>query len=192
MKTISKTRIIAECAIMVALGTILANIKIYELPFGGSVTLVSMLPFILVSLRHGAKWGLLTGLVNSFLQMAIGFWAPPANTFIAFAGVVLLDYVLAFSLLGIACMFRKLSKNDTLGVAIAVCAVCFIRFMCSFLSGALLWGSYQSYYEWANGLSVWTYSLIYNGSYMIPEMIITTIVAIILCKKMPEFFAEQK
>lgn len=192
MKTLSKTRIIAECAIMVALGTILANIKLFEMPYGGSVTLVSMLPFILVSFRHGVKWGLLTGLVNAMLQMMIGFWAPPANTLMAFVGVVMLDYVLAFTLLGLAGMFKKFFKNEVVGVAVAVCAVCFIRFLCSFLSGALIWGSYQVYYEWANGLSVWTYSLIYNGSYMLPEMAITTIIAVILCKKMPEFFAEQK
>lgn len=74
----TKTRIMVECALMIALGTILANIKIYELPNGGSITLFSMVPFILVSFRHGVKWGLFTGFVNSLLQMLLGFYAPPA------------------------------------------------------------------------------------------------------------------
>ena len=72
----TKTRIMVECALMIALGTILANIKIYELPNGGSITLFSMVPFILVSFRHGVKWGLFTGFVNSLLQMLLGFYAP--------------------------------------------------------------------------------------------------------------------
>lgn len=72
-KTYSKTRTLVECALMIALGTVLANIKIYELPNGGSVTLFSMLPFILISFRHGVKWGLFTGFVNSLLQMRWAF-----------------------------------------------------------------------------------------------------------------------
>lgn len=66
-KTASKTRILVECALMIALGTVLANIKIFELANGGSITLFSMVPFILVSFRHGVKWGLFTGFVNSLL-----------------------------------------------------------------------------------------------------------------------------
>ena len=99
-KSYSRTRTLVECALMIAVGTVLAQIKIFEMPFGGSVTLVSMLPFILVSFRHGVKWGLATGFVNSLLQMLLGFYAPPAGTVAAFVGVVLLDYVLAFTLLG--------------------------------------------------------------------------------------------
>ena len=190
-KLISRTRILVECGLMIAVGTVLAQIKIFEMPFGGSVTLVSMLPFILVSLRHGAKWGLATGFADSLLQMLLGFYAPPAGTVIAFIGVVLLDYVLAFTLLGLAGLIAKPFQNRMLGVAAGTAAVCVIRFLCSFLSGALLWGSYQSYYDWANGMSVWLYSLIYNGSYMLPELILTTIVAVLLCKAAPKFFSPE-
>ncbi len=78
-KTYSKTRTLVECALMIALGTVLANIKIYSLPNGGSITLLSMLPFIMISFRHGVKWGLFTGFVNSLLQMLLGFYAPPGS-----------------------------------------------------------------------------------------------------------------
>ena len=81
-KSYSKTRVLVECALMVAIGTVLANIKIFTMPNGGSVTLLSMLPFVLVSFRHGVKWGLFTGLVNGCLQMLLGFWAPPTPTFL--------------------------------------------------------------------------------------------------------------
>ena len=187
-KSYSRTRTLVECALMIAVGTVLAQIKIFEMPFGGSVTLVSMLPFILVSFRHRVKWGLATGFVNSLLQMLLGFYAPPAGTVAAFVGVVLLDYVLAFTLLGLAGVIAKPFKNHLLGVAAGTAAVCVIRFLCSFLSGALLWGSYQESYEWARGMSVWLYSFIYNGSYMLPELLITTVCAVILCKAAPKFF----
>ena len=86
---------------MIALGTVLANIKIYSLPNGGSITLFSMLPFIMISFRHGVKWGLFTGFVNSLLQMLLGFYAPPAPGLLPLVGMILLDYVLAFTLLGL-------------------------------------------------------------------------------------------
>ena len=80
-KTYSKTRILVECALMIAIGTVLSNIKFFTMPNGGSITLLSMLPFVLVSFRHGAKWGLFTGFVNACLQMIMGFYPPPASTF---------------------------------------------------------------------------------------------------------------
>ena len=90
-KTYSKTRTLVECALMIALGTVLANIKIYSLPNGGSITLFSMLPFIMISFRHGVKWGLFTGFVNSLLQMLLGFYAPPAPGLLRLGGMILLD-----------------------------------------------------------------------------------------------------
>ena len=188
----TNTRAMVECALMIAVGTVLAQIKIFEMPYGGSVTLVSSLPFILVSYRHGLKWGLFTGFVNSLMQMLTGFYAPPSGTLTALIGEVLLDYVLAFVCLGLAGSIAKPFKNRIVGVGIGTSAVMVLRFLCSFLSGALLWGSYQSYYEWATGMSVWEYSFIYNASYMLPELIITTIAAVIVCSAAPTFFSEQK
>ena len=68
-----------------------------------------MLPFVLVSFRHGVKWGLFTGLVNGCLQILLGggLWAPPTPTFLAYAGEVLLDYILAFMALGLAEFFAS-------------------------------------------------------------------------------------
>lgn len=187
-----KTLAMVECALMIAIGTVLAQVKIFEMPYGGSVTLVSMLPFILVSFRHGIKWGLLTGFVNSLLQMLLGFYAPPTGTMTALIGMILLDYVLAFTLLGTACIFAKPFKNKVVGCAVGTAVVCFIRFLCSFLSGALIWGSYQSYYEWAEGMSVWMYSFIYNATYMLPELIITTVAACLIVAAAPKLFQNQQ
>ena len=187
----TNTRAMVECALMIAVGTVLAQIKIFTMPYGGSVTLVSMLPFILVSFRHGVKWGLFTGFINGLLQLITDFYAPPSGTLIALVAMILLDYLLAFMALGLAQGFAKPFKNRLAGVAVGTATVCFLRFICSFLSGALLWCSYQSYYEWAAGLSVWEYSFIYNGTYMLPELIITSICACLLVKLAPKFFDAQ-
>jgi len=180
-----------ECALMIALSTVLSLIKIWDPPFGGSVTLFSMLPLVLAALRWGTKWGLLTGFIHSLLQMLLGLSAPPANTVLAFVGVILLDYVLAFTVLGLADVFNKATKKPVLNVAIGTVFALFLRFVMSFLSGALLWGSYQSYYDWADGMSVWAYSAVYNASYMLPEIILTTVASVLLVKFAPSLFKKQ-
>ena len=76
-KTYSKTRILVECALMIALATVLHGLKLFTMPNGGSITVLSMLPIILVSFRHGVKWGLFTGFADGCLQILLNFWAPP-------------------------------------------------------------------------------------------------------------------
>lgn len=185
-KTYSKTRVLVECALMIALGTVLSSIKFFTMPNGGSITLFGSLPFVLVSFRHGTKWGLFTGFVNSCLQMLIGgVWAPPTPNFLSYAGEVLLDYVLAFMALGTAEFFARPFKNRTVGVAVGTFVSGFLRFLCSFLSGVLIWGNLT------DGLPAWTYSLVYNGSYMLPETLLTMIAAVLLCRVAPQIFDRQ-
>lgn len=182
-KGMSRVHILVECALMVAIGTVLMMVKIYELPNGGSVTLVSMLPFILVSFRHGPKWGMLAGLACALLQMLTGFYAPPAGTVAAYFGMIMLDYILAFTLLGTACVFAKPFHNRMAGVAVGTAIVCGIRFLCAFLSGFLIWGSLT-----ADGIGAVIYSLTYNASYMLPETVLTVVVAMALYKVAPKMF----
>ena len=101
--------------------------------------------------------------------MLLGFWAPPTPTFIYFLGEVLLDYLVAFMALGMAELFARPFKNRMVGVAVGTAVAGFLRFMCSFLSGVLVWGNLS------DGLSAWTYSLVYNASYMLPETLITVV-----------------
>ncbi len=136
-----------------------------------------------------SRWliiGAMVGLAIQFLmQMLLGFWAPPTPTFIYFLGEVLLDYVLAFTLLGLAGAIAKPFKNRLVGVAVGTAAVCGIRFLCSFLSGVLIWGNLT------DGLAAWTYSLTYNGSYMLPETLLTMVAAVLLCRVAPQIFDRQ-
>jgi thiamine transporter len=83
------TLTLVESALMIAMAVVLSFIKIYEFPQGGSVTLASMAPIVLLSCRHGVKWGLGAAFIYSLLQMILppGFYPPPAKTIFAFAGV---------------------------------------------------------------------------------------------------------
>ncbi|WP_283673340.1 energy-coupled thiamine transporter ThiT [Butyricicoccus sp. Marseille-Q5471] len=182
-KNMSRVHILVECALMIAIGTVLMMVKIYELPNGGSVTLVSMLPFVLVSFRHGPKWGMITGLACALLQMMTGWYAPPAGTVLAYFGMIMLDYIVAFTMLGTACVFAKPFKNRMAGVVVGTAVVCLIRFLCSFLSGFLIWGSIVT-----DGMGAVIYSLGYNASYMVPETILTTLTAAVLFKVAPALF----
>jgi len=183
-KTTLKTRILVECAILIAMGTILAQIKLFRLPAGGSVTAASMVPFILISFRHGTKWGIIAGVVNTLLQIAIGgIYTPPAGTVWAVIGSILLDYAIAYICLGFSKAFSKPFKNKTLGVAFGTFMVCFIRFLCSFVSGFLIWASLVE-----DGFGAITYSLTYNGSYMLPETLITIVVIVVLYRTAPKIF----
>lgn len=161
-----------EGAMMIALATILSYIKFVDLPYGGSVTL-EMIPLVLMGLRRGPKWGFLTGFVHGILQMIIGFSnVLYCATLLAQIGCILLDYVLAFSVLGLAGVFAlPFKKNRKAGCIVGSVVVCLLRFVCSFLSGWLLWGSYAP-----EGQAAWLYSLGYNASYMIPDTIIVAVV----------------
>ena len=169
------TLTLVECAMMIAMATVLSLFPIFKMPQGGSVTFASMAPLVLVSYRHGIKWGLGTALTHSLLQMVLQFNSPPAQTFWAFAGVILLDYVLAFTVLGSASFFGGVLKNKAAAAALGTSVVSVLRFLCSFLSGLLIWGSFAP-----EGTPVWLYSLVYNGSYMLPELAITAVVTAIL------------
>ena len=169
----TKTRIMVECALMIALGTILANIKIYELPNGGSITLFSMVPFILVSFRHGVKWGLFTGFVNSLLQMLLGFYAPPAPGLLPLVGMILLDYVLAFGVMGIAGLGRGKPHGIFWGSVLGGAA----RFVVHYISGITIYKILAPTEIFGTVFdNPALYSLIYNGSYVGIDLVLCLVI----------------
>ena len=176
---------IAEGAVILALAYVLELLCVWLnvitgvnalLPFGGTIT-ISMLPIIYYSYRRGALWGLGAGFVYSLLQMLLGFYVPPAGTWWALVLCILLDYLLAFTVVGAATLVAKpFGKYRLAGYCTGAVTVCLIRFAFSFLSGVILWGSYKP-----EGMNVWVYSLIYNSSYMLPNAILTGIFAVVVC-----------
>jgi len=165
--------------ILIAAGTVLSMIKVYEMPLGGSVTLLSMVPVILAACMLGTKWGLATAFVYSGMQLLLGItdglfsWGLTST---ALVGTIFLDYLLPFTLLGLAGIFRK---KGLVGIVAGTVFVMVARFLCHLLSGAIIFDIWCS---WDN---VWWYSFCYNGAYMLPELISTTI-AVVLLFKLPQ------
>ncbi len=197
MKT-AKINALVECAVMVALSTILSFIKIMDLPYGGSITLCSMVPIIIVSYRRGTRWGIMAAFVFSLIQLLTGLSAIKGITgFFIVMGSVLLDYVVAYTVLGLGGVFRNGVKNPAISLGLGAMLSCLLRYFCSFLSGTLLWSEYatdtlMSMAEKGLGIAAdivhnfsgvslsMLYSLLYNGLYMIPEIILTVAVCVIL------------
>ena len=173
----SKAKKITLCAMMVAMPVVLAWVsKLIPLQWlnGGSITLASMVPIIVVSIIVGSKWGVLAGIVYSGIQMLMGFYPPPTRNFISFLLVIMLDYVLAFGCLGLAGMFYKMFGRKNWAMPVSALIVTFIRFVCHFLSGVIIWGSSDP------NMGAAAFSLFYNAGYMIPEIIISTVVTALL------------
>lgn len=166
------TRKLTETAVMLALSTVLSLITVYKAPFGGSVTPASMLPVILIAFRYGGVWGLFACFIHGVIQMLLGVgevatWGlSPA----VFAGSVIFDYLLAFGLLGTAGFFKSKKFGLQLGTATAIA----LRFVCHFLSGFILFGHF------AEGMNPVLYSLLYNGAYMLPELIVTLLIVSVI------------
>ncbi len=160
----SKVKILAEMVMMIALSTILYFTRIYTFPQGGSVTLGSMIPLILLSLRRGAKVGIIAGIIYGLIILYL-------EPFIYNPFQLLLDYPLAFGALGLAGLFRKL---PIIGVAVAMLG----RFVCHFLSGVIFFASFAP-----PEMSPIVYSALYNGSYLGVEFIISTVIIYALLRR---------
>lgn len=155
---------------MLALSAALSFTEIIKMPMGGGVTLLSMLPVMLISVRYGVGTGLCEAFAFSLFNLLQGLLS--GNVFVFCEGaaavvtVVLFDYILPFSLLGLCGLSLKIKRNAPCAVAgIFVCIL--FRFVCHYVTGVVIWG------QWAEDMSVYLYSLVYNGSYLLPEAVLT-------------------
>ena len=178
---------LTESALLLAIATVLSLFQ-FAGPWvlGGSITFCSMLPIVMVAHRYGTRWGLVTALTFSVLQLVMGLknvqYAPDALTAVA---IIALDYVLAFGVLGFSAVFNRVIRDRRIAIAVGIIVTFFARFLCHFFSGILIWEAL-----WPNGLgwAPWLWSLSYNGSYMLPEMFLTTIVALLLFKPLKRYW----
>ena len=180
---VTKTRIYAltECAILLALAVVLSYVKIFQLPFDGSITLFSMLPICLISIKYGIKWGLGAAFCYSWFQILQGGVFAWGLTPVMLIGSLFLDYILAFTVLGLAGIFRK---KGYLGMVLGIVLVCALRFLVHFLAGVILWANFEEFIafgqSWVNRPVL--YSICYNGIYMLPETILTSVMAAVILK----------
>lgn len=171
------TKKLTITAVLIALGSVLSLIKVYEMPLGGSVTLLSMLPIVLVPLMYGTLWGLCGAFMYSVVQLMFGIfidglfgWGLSAGYLV---GAVFFDYLIAYTVLGFS---GVLKSKGSFGIIAGVIVAMFLRFLSHLVSGGIFFASWT---EWEN---VWLYSICYNGLYMLPEAVLTSIGAFFVFK----------
>lgn len=171
-----KLQTLCVCAIMIALSTALSLIKIWNMPWGGSITLLSMLPVALISIRYGVKQGLFSAFVYSCIQLVFGItmdgllgWGLSAEMLVA---CILLDYIVPFTVIGLSGLF---SKKGISGVVSGTVLAIALRFVSHTLSGIFVFAACGKLWEGFETQNTVLYSIVYNGAYMLPEMIITAI-----------------
>ena len=172
MKKIS-TRMLAEAGIMIALFLILKQLKVFEMPMGGSITAGSMVPLLIFAYRWGGKYGILVGAVAGIMEFILG-------TKYSFHPVSLLfDYPIALGFLGVAGFFGKGVTGQLIGTFVGM----FGKFACHVLSGVVVFASYAP-----AGQNPLVYSILYNGTYLLPELIISFVLVFLILKyaRLPE------
>lgn len=206
----NKTRRITESAMLLAIAIVLELVSkmfIPEMPFGGQVTVVSMLPVVLISYRHGVKWGLFSAFVYALLEMALGAKTVSAAFLPGYFGdgamifnallMCLLDYIVAFTVLGVGGIFRDRIQKPGISLMCGSLVALGLRYLTHIASGYILFASYAEWFFTQDGFPAWgaqlvetlspvalglTYSVVYNGFYMIPEIICTAVVSVILAR----------
>ncbi len=205
MKKESTVRLV-ESALLIAIAAVIELISKalgLELPFGGTVTLASMFPIVLIAYKYGTRWGLLSGFTYSIVQILLGvkvvsaMFLPGDGQMAVWQAicVCLLDYVLAYTVLGFGGIFKGKFKKPAGELALGAFVALLLRYLVHIVSGAIFYGAWAEWFFSQEGfysigekilntfsgtsLSI-IYSIFYNGLYMVPEIVITTVVAAIL------------
>ena len=203
-----KTKRLTESAMLIALAVVLefvGRMVIPPMPFGGQLTLVSMLPTVLISYRYGVKWGLTAGFAYSLVQMALGADTVTAafqpgyfgdGTMVVNALIMCgLDYILAYTLLGLGGLFRNKVENGGIALMLGSIVALMGRYLAHIFSGYILFSGWaewfftqEGFYSWGAKLVEslspnmlgWVYSIVYNGMFMVPEIILTAVCAVLV------------
>ena len=206
----NKTKRLTESAMLIAVAIILellSKMFIPEMTFGGQLTIVSMLPIVLISYRHGMKWGFLAAFTYALIEMVIGAKNVAAAfqpgyfgdaTMIGNAIIMcLLDYVVAYTALGLGGVFRNKIQNPSLSLMAGALVALGARYVAHIISGYVLFAGWAEWFFTQEGFPAWgatmvetlspqmlglVYSVVYNGLYMVPEMIFTAIAAFLLAR----------
>lgn len=206
----NKTKRLTESAMLLAVAIVLELVSkmfIPEMPFGGQVTLVSMLPVVLISYRHGVKWGLVAGVTYALLEMALGAKTVAAAFQPGYFGdgvmllnaaiMCLLDYIVAFTVLGLGGIFRNKIKSPGIALLAGSAVALGARYLAHIASGYILFAGWAEWFFTQDGFPAWgatlvsslnpsalglVYSVVYNGFYMVPEIILTMTASLLLAR----------
>ena len=206
----TKTKRLTESAMLIALAVVLelvGRMVIPPMPFGGQVTLVSMMPIVLISYRHGVRWGLVAGFGYSLVQMALGADTVTAAFQPGYFGdgtmivnaltMCALDYVLAYTLLGLGGIFRNSIADKRVSLMLGSVVALGARYLAHILSGYILFSGWAEWFFTQDGFPGWgaqlvaglkptalgwVYSIVYNGMFMVPEILLTAITAVLIAR----------
>ena len=175
---------LAESAVMLALSFALSYAKIFEMPMGGSVTIASMLPIMLIGIKYGSLTGVSVGFVYSLTQLLQAFSSanvfPYCQSIGALVICIAFDYLLPFTLIGLAGVFKELriTKNAEINAYVGIVSVVTLRFLCHFITGVVIWG------QWApDGMGKYLYSFLYNGGFLTADFAICIACAVLMFRK---------
>ncbi len=205
-----KVKRLTVSAMMLALATVLALVCAYipflNLPFGGGYTVASMLPIVIIAYMYGTKWGIFTSFCYAIIQIimsltqgaggtVMALFMPQSDKFMGYAAavwIVLIDYLIAYTLLGLGGIFRNKLKSKTAALVLGVIFALLLRYLAHIVSGYIFYGAWAEWFFTQEGfyaigdvimnsmdgkLLSLVYSVFYNGLFMIPEIVITAIVA---------------
>lgn len=141
------------------------------MPFGGSITLAHTLPLILLSFFKGYKSGGKAALIFSFMKIIFSFHTPPVQNITSYILVILLDYFIPYFLVGIVSFYSRIFKNERYNIIFGIIISEFFRFIFSVISGFVIWSGYFNF-----KVQILSYSIIYNLSYMVPNLIISLVI----------------
>ena len=206
----TKTKRLTESAMLLAIAILLELLSktfIPEMTFGGQLTIVSMLPIVLISYRHGIKWGFVASFAYALIEMVIGAKTVSAAFLPGYFGdgtmvgnaiiMCLFDYILAYTALGLGGVFRNKIKNAGISLMCGSLVALGARYLCHIISGYVLFAGWAEWFFTQDGFPAWgaqlvasldsttlgiVYSVVYNGMYMLPEMIFTAIAAVLIAR----------
>lgn len=212
MKTM-QTKRLTVTAVLLALSTVLALIcalvPFIHLPMGGGFTVASMLPIVIISYMYGVRWGLFSAFAYSVIQIVMDLcmgvngsvllplFLPQNEGYmgaVAAISILVIDYFVAYTLLGFGGLFRSRVKKKTAALVLGALVAVSLRYVAHIVSGYIFYGAWAEWFfsqeGWFHGFGQWLlarvsgnalvliYSIFYNGLYMIPEMVITAIAAV--------------
>ncbi|MBE7034806.1 MAG: ECF transporter S component [Ruminococcaceae bacterium] len=200
-----KTKKLVISSMLIAVASVLSIFQPFQLPFGGGITIASMMPIILLAFCYGTRWGFFSAFIFSLIQLLLGlktvtaFFLPGDSQMILSHAllVCMLDYIVAYTVLGLGGVFKNKIKNDGVAICLGSVLALFARYLVHVLSGAIFFGAWAEWFftqegfyaigakimETFSGFSLsLLYSFFYNGTYMIPEIIITAIITPLVYK----------
>ena len=192
------TQRLVKTSILLAIATVLSVVKLFSMPFGGTITPASMMPVILIAYIYGTKWGLFSAFIYGILQMITGMnvvsamFLPGESQMVLWHAVLVcvIDYILAYMMLGFGGVFKNKIKNQSLSIALGTFVSMLLTYIMHIVSGYIFYGAWAEWFftqdgfysfgktiveSFSGNLLSLIYSVIYNGLYMIPEIIITVL-----------------